>query len=134
MGAVAILSKGTGAGLGFVVGGILHKEVENGVGKDEGLGWVLVEVMAVKVGAGQISGAFTRGGRVLFKSTDVCVGLERVVDIEPGVGVDGVTFVVVVGRTGAGVEGLVVTVQAGDTVTGALNSPAAELWGCLLEE
>lgn len=126
MEAGGILSKETGA-VGLVIGGILSKEFEK-VGTGAGLGWVLVEVMAVWVGAGQ------RSGRVLFKSIDVCVGLERVVDIESGVGVDGVTFVIVVGKTGAGEEGLVVTVQAGGTVTGALNSPATELWGGLLKE
>lgn len=132
MGAGGIFSRETDAGVGLVMGGILSKEVENGVGTDAGLGLVLVEVMPVWVGGGQRSGTTATGGRVLFKSIDV--GLERVVDIEPGVGVDGVTFVIVVEKTGAGEEGLVVTVRAGDTVTGAVTSPAAELWRGLLEE
>lgn len=55
------------------------------------------------------------------------IGLERAPDTEPEVVVDEGIVVILEGITGAGEEGFVLTVQAGDTVTGALDSPAAEL-------
>lgn len=55
------------------------------------------------------------------------VGLERATNTEPEVVVDVGTGVILDGITGTGEEGLVVTAQAGDTITGALDSPAAEL-------
>ncbi len=127
MGRGGILSKEASAGVGLVVGGILSKEVEDGVGTDAGLGWVLVGALSVE--EGQRSGTATRAGGVLFKSIglDVNVGLERATDTEPEVVVDVGTVVILEGITGAGEEGLVVTAQAGDAVTGALDCPADEL-------
>ena len=118
MKAGGILSKEMGAGVGLVMGGILSKE--DGVGTDAGPGWVLVADGAEE---GYISGTFTREEEVLVKSTgvEVSVGLERAADTAPEVIVD----VGILGITGGGGEGLVVTVQTGGTVTGALNSPAA---------
>lgn len=122
MKAGGILSKETGAGVGLVVEGSLSKE--DGAGTDAGPGWVLV---AVREEEGYKSGTFTREEEVLLKSTgvEVSVGLERAADTEPEVVVD-VGTIVILGITGGGGEGLVVTAQAGGTVTGALNSPAAE--------
>lgn len=78
--------------------------------------------------AGVEEGTVTREGSVLFKSigVDVSVVLERATDIEPEVVVDVVAVVILEGITGAEEEGVVISVQAGDTVTGALDSPAAE--------
>lgn len=53
--------------------------------------------------------------------------MERAADTKPEVVVDVGNVVILVEVTVAGEEGLVVTVQVGDTVTGALGSPAAEL-------
>lgn len=129
MGAGGVLSKETGAGVGLVVGRILSNEADDGVGTDAWLGWALV--VALTVDGGQRSGTVTREGGVLLKSTglEVSVGLERAADTEPEVVVDVVTVDILEGITSDGEEGLV-TVQAGDTVdavTGALDSPAAEL-------
>ena len=49
------------------------------------------------------------------------------IDTKPEVVVDVGTVVILSGITGGGKEGLVVTVQAADTVTGSLASPAEEL-------
>lgn len=57
-GARGILSKEAGAGL--VVGGILSAEVEDRVGTDARLGWVLVVVVV----EGQGCGTVTREGGV----------------------------------------------------------------------
>lgn len=59
------------------------------------------------------------------------VGLERAADTEPEVIVEVGTVVILEGMRGEGEEGLVVTAQVDDTVTGALDSPAGELWGGL---
>lgn len=52
-----ILSKET-CTVSLVIGGILSKEVEDGVGTDAGLGWVLV--VAVGVEEGQRCGTVSR--------------------------------------------------------------------------
>lgn len=123
MGAGGVLSKDTGAGVGLVVGGTLSKEVKDGVGTGAGLGWVLVVAVRVEEGT---SGTLTREEEGLLKSTglEVSDGLERAADTEPEVVVDVGTVVIL---EGGGEGGLVVTALAGDTVTGALDSPAAEL-------
>lgn len=124
MGSGGILSKESGAGVGLVMGGILSKEVEDGVGTDAVLGWGLV--VAVVVEEGQRCGTVTMEGGVLFKSIglDASIGLERATDAEPEVVVDVGNVVTLEGITGAGEGGLV---QATDTVTGALDSPAVEI-------
>lgn len=53
--------------------------------------------------------------------------MERAADAKPEAVVDVENVVILAEITGAGEEGLVVTIQVGDTVTGALDSPAAEL-------
>lgn len=128
MGVGGILFKETGgAGVCLSMGGIFSREDRNGDGTDAVLGWVLAEVVALWVGGGQTSGAFTLEGSVLVKffGLDEGVGLLTVVDVEARVGVDIVT--VVEGKTGAGLEGGAVTAMGGGTATGALDSPAAEL-------
>lgn len=126
VGVGGILSKETGAGVGLVVGGILSEEVKGGVGTDAGLDWVLV--VAVGVEEEPRCGTVTRKGGVLLKSSglEVSTGFERATDAELEVVVD-VGNVVILERITGEEDGLVVTVQAGDTVTGALYSPAAEL-------
>lgn len=88
--------------------------------------------MAVRIEDGNVSETLTKDGGV-FKSIglEVSVGLERVADSEPEVVVDVGIIVILEGITVGGEEGLVVTAQGGDTVTGALDSPAAELRGGL---
>lgn len=127
VGAGAILSKETGAGICLVMGGILSNEIEDGVGTDAEQGWVLV--VAVGVEEGYLSGALTRKGGDFFKSIglEVSVGLERAADTEPEVVGDWGTVITLEGGTGAEKEGLVVTAEGGDTITGGLDSPAAEL-------
>lgn len=90
------------------------------------MGWILV--VAVRAEGGHRCGTVREGG-VCFKSiwVEVRIGLERATDTEPVVAVNEGTVVILEGITGTAEEGLVVTVQAGDTVTGALHSPAAEL-------
>lgn len=124
VGVGGILSKETGAEVGLVVGGNLSKGVEDGACTDAGMGWVLV--VAVKVEVGQRSGTVTSEGGVLLRSTGVdwSIGLERAADTEPEVVADVGTVVSLELITGAGE---VVTVHTGDTVTGALDCPAAEL-------
>lgn len=121
-----ILSIETGAGVALVVGGILSKEVEDGDGADAGLGWVLFVVVVVE--EGQRCGTVTREEGVVFKSTvlDMSIGLKGAADTEPEVVFD-VGIVIMEGITGGEEQSLVVTVQACETVTGALDSPAAEL-------
>lgn len=60
MGAGGSLSKDTSAGAGLLIGGILSKEAEDGVGTDEELGWVLV--VAVGVEDGPSCGTLTMEG------------------------------------------------------------------------
>lgn len=117
MGAGGILSKATGAGVCFVMEGILSKEV-----KDGGLGWVLVVVVGVE------EGTATKEEGVLFKSIGVVgsLGLERAEDTGSEVIAGVVAVVILEGITSAEEEGVAITVQAGDTVTGASDAPAAE--------
>ena len=127
VGAEGALSKETCAGVALVEEGILSKDVDDGFGTDAGLGWVLVVAFGVK--EGQRSETVTREGGICSKSIglEVSVGLERAAGTKPTVVVDLGPPVILEGITGAGDEGSVVTVQAGDTVTGVLDSPAAEL-------
>lgn len=127
MGAEGILSKETGAGVGLVMGGgILSKEADDGEGADAGLGWVLVA-------DGVENELVTREEGVLLGSIilEVTTGLETATDTEPEV-VNDTGTVILAEKTGAGDEGLIVTVEAGGTVTGAFASPAAELGEALL--
>ena len=112
MGAGGVLSKEASAGSGLVIGGILSKEVEGGVGTDVVLGWVLAVALKERQGCGPVA---SEGG-VLFKSTglEVNIGLGRATGAKPEV-------VFEVG---------IVVIDAGeefDTVTGVLETPAAEL-------
>lgn len=104
-------------------GGALSKQVEESE-TGAGLGWVLV--MEVKV-EGR-SGTAAREGVILFMSTglDVSSGLESAENIVLEVVVDVGAVVILEGKTGAGEEGLVVTVQARDSAAGALDSAATE--------
>lgn len=111
MGAGGILSKETGAGAGLVVGGVLSKEFDDGVGTGAGLVWVFD--VAVRVDEGQGCETVTREEGVCFKS----IGLGVSIDLE---GATDSKFVVILeGISNAEEEVLVVTEQAGDTVTGA---------------
>lgn len=82
--------------------------------------------MEVKVG--RRSGTAAREGVVLFMSTGLEVGwgLESAENIVLEVVVDVGAVVVLEGKTGAGEEGLVVTVQARDSAAGALGSAVTE--------
>lgn len=107
--------------MGLVAGGSLAEETEAGVVIDAGLGWVLA------VG-GQISGAVTCEGGLLFCSVrvEVSVGLKRAPDAEAEVAAD-VGAAVLERVPGSGEDGFVVTVQAGDAVTGVLESTVTEI-------
>lgn len=100
MGAGGVLFKATGAEVWFVMEGILSNDVTGG-----GLGWVLVVVVVVE--------------GVLFKSmgADGGLGLEKAADTGSVVIAD-VVAVVILGIPSAEEEGVPLTVQAGDTVTG----------------
>lgn len=121
VGVGGVLSNKTGTEVGLVAGGSLAEETEAGVVIDAGLGWVLA------VG-GQISGAVTCEGGLLFCSVrvEVSVGLKRAPDAEAEVAAD-VGAVVLERIPGSGEDGFAVTVQAGDTVTGGLESTVTEL-------
>lgn len=116
-----VLSNKTEAEVGLVAGGSLAEETEAGVVIDAGLGWVLA------VG-GQISGAVTCEGGLLFCSVrvEVSIGLKRAPDAEAEVAAD-VGAVVLERVPRSGEDGFVVTVQAGDAVTGVLESTVTEI-------
>lgn len=81
--------------------------------------------MVLVVVVGVVEGTVTREG-VLFNSIggDMIVGLQRAADNKSAVVVDVLAVVILEEVTSAGGEGVVITLQAGDAVTGALDSPA----------
>lgn len=121
VGVGGVLSNKTGAEASLVTGGCLSEEIEAGVGTHAGLGWALL------VGR-EISGTVACKGGLLFCSVrvEVSVGLERAVDAEAEVAVEGRTAVFE-REPRSGEDDFAGTVQGGDTVAGALESPATEL-------
>lgn len=111
----------------LVIEEVLSKEAEDGAWADVGLDSILIVAVGVEEGNGR--GAVTTEVGVLFKSVwaEGSIGLERAADAETVVVDDERVVGILEDITGPGGEGFVPTVQTGDTVTGALASPAAEL-------
>lgn len=82
--------------------------------------------MAVEEAGRQRSGTVTSEGGASIGIV-VSAGLLITAEVKPAVVVDVETVAILERITGAGGDGLVVTAQAGDTVTWALGSPVAEL-------